>query len=388
MSEKPSNSVIVWDLFVRVFHWSLVAGVTVAAITGFFIGATAIDVHVWVGLALFALVVARVSWGFFGSRFARFATFVVGPRRVLRHIVELQEGKAGRHLGHNPLGAWMILTILAAIVFLAISGLIVWGGSFAHGPFTGFYDFDDGQPLFVLHWWVALGLLGLIALHIAGAIFESLRVHENLVRAMITGFKEPRADDAVEGAADDATTTTGRGPRPWLTALITLLVMAVPIGATFQASRIKIKVAYRPPDTKGTVYAENCSDCHGVYSPTLLPAESWGKLMTTLDDHFGEDASLDPETTKQVRDYLIAHSAGSVETKPSAVFMDVSAKDPTRITASPFWVKTHSYIPDNVFAAKPVYSKGNCFACHSDAESGWFYPGNAEVPDSITPATK
>jgi len=355
MSEKPSSSVVVWDLFVRVFHWSLVAGVTVAAITGFFVGATAIDVHVWVGLALFALVVARVTWGFLGSR-----------------------------LGHNPLGAWMILTILAAITFLAVSGLIVWGGIFAHGPFTGFYDFDDGQPFFRLHWWVALGLLALVALHIGGAIFESMRVHENLVRAMITGFKEPRENDAVEGAAEQPE----NGPRPGLTVLITLLVMAIPIGATFQASRIKIKVTHRPPDTKGTVYAENCSDCHGVYSPTLLPADSWRKLMAALDNHFGEDASLDADTTKQIEDYLVAHSAGSVETKPSAVFTTVSAKDPTRITASPFWVKTHRKIPDYVFSAKPVYSKGNCFACHSDAQSGWFYPGNIEVPDSIAPPKK
>jgi hypothetical protein len=158
-------------------------------------------------------------------------------------------------------------------------------------------------------------------------------------------------------------------------------VLALPVAVTFNSSRLKIKVTHRPPVTKGTVYAENCSDCHGVYSPTLLPAESWKKLMGTLDDHFGEDASLDPETTDQITAYLVEHSAGSVETKPSAVFMLASGSEPTRITASPFWVKTHGYIPKEVFTVKPVFFRGNCFACHQDAESGWFYPGNVEVPD-------
>jgi len=162
---------------------------------------------------------------------------------------------------------------------------------------------------------------------------------------------------------------------------VTLVVLAGPVVATFNSSRLKLKVEHVPPAIEGTVYAENCSDCHGVYSPSLLPAESWVKLMAKLDSHFGDDASLDQATTEQVKAYLVAHSAGSVETKPSAVFMDVSPKDPTRITASPFWVKTLKFIPDSAFAAKPVYSKGNCFACHSDAESGWFYPGNVEVPD-------
>jgi len=380
MKDKPSGSVVVWDLFVRVFHWSLVAGVTIAAITGFIVGATAIDVHVWVGIALGVLVVARVIWGFFGSHFARFATFVVGPRRVLKHIVEMQEGTAGRHLGHNPLGAWMILTILATIAFLAVSGLIVWGGLFAHGPFAPYYDFDDASPVFLIHWWVALGLLGLIVLHVGGAFFEGWRVRENLVRAMITGFKETR-DDVDPGDSAAGSPAAEKGPRPWLAVLVTLVVLAGPVAATFNSSRLKLKVDHLPPVTKGTAYAENCSDCHGVYSPSLLPAESWVKLMAKLDNHFGEDASLDQATTEQVKAYLVGHSAGSVETKPSAVFMDVSPKDPTRITASPFWVKTHKFIPDSAFAAKPVYSKGNCFACHSDAESGWFYPGNVEVPD-------
>ncbi len=376
MKEKTTGPVVVWDLFVRIFHWSLVAGVTTAAITGFFIGATAIDVHVWVGIALLALVIARVAWGFFGSSFARFATFVVGPRAVLRHIVELQEGTAGRHLGHNPLGAWMIMAILAVITFLAVSGLIIWGGIFAHGPLLGFYDYDDALPFLWIHWWVALGLLALIALHISGAIFESLRVHENLLQAMITGFKEIRDEDGHSPAVETET-----GPRPGLTLLITLAVLALPIVVTFNSSRLNIKVSHRPPVTAGTVYAKNCSDCHGVYSPTLLPAESWKTLMSALEDHFGEDASLDPETTDQITAYLADHGAGSVETKPSEVFRQVSPSDPTRITSTPFWQKTHGYIPDDVFTTKPVFFKGNCFACHQDAESGWFYPGNAEAPD-------
>jgi len=362
----------VWDLFVRVFHWSLVAGVTAAAFTGFVIGARSIDIHVWIGAALAALVFVRLLWGLFGTGFARFSSFVVGPRAVLSHVGKLRDGTAARHVGHNPLGGWMVLTLLAAIVMLAATGAIGLGGVFRHGPLKALFDYDESSLILLVHWWIAVFLLALVGLHIAGAVYESLRSHENLIRAMITGRKQTRTGDHLPPHIK-----TVRA-RPVLTIALTAPMLIVPVALSVTTPRSHL--ARTPVAVAGTPYAANCTDCHAAYAPSLLPAKSWKKLMAGLGSHFGEDASLAPATVAKITAWLTAHSAGTVDTKPAHVFRKVSALDPTRITAAPFWQKTHARIPKKTFTTPPVYSAGNCSACHQDATTGWFYPGKIEIP--------
>ena len=164
----------VWDPLVRIFHWSLVAGIAVAWLT-----ADEWDrAHEWIGYAVGALIVMRLVWGFIGTPFARFTQFVKGPRRTLAYLGRILRGGAERHLGHNPAGAAMIVALIATI-----AGVVLTGWMMTLDAFWGVDWVED------LHEVLANAILVLVALHVAGVFHASVTHRENLVRAMITGRK-------------------------------------------------------------------------------------------------------------------------------------------------------------------------------------------------------
>ncbi|MBS0508097.1 MAG: cytochrome b/b6 domain-containing protein [Proteobacteria bacterium] len=166
----------VWDLPVRLLHWSLVAAVAVAWYSRHDSGA----LHEITGYLLLALLAARLAWGFCGNRYARFAQFVRTPRATLVYARAAFGGRAPRYLGHNPLGGWMVLALLANLGLLGATGWLYTTDRFwGYGWLAG------------LHRGLAWALLSLAALHVLGMLWTGRQHRENLVRAMITGDKEP-----------------------------------------------------------------------------------------------------------------------------------------------------------------------------------------------------
>lgn len=369
---RPWQTVRVWDLFVRLFHWALVAAVSVAASTGFLMGSPWLNLHVIAGTTMAGLLVARIIWGFYGGGFARFSGFVVGPRKALAHLRELRAGSVPRHLGHNPLGGLMIIALLAVGAGLALTGAVALGGVFKTGPLAFVTSYDVGRLLRQLHEFLAWGLLGLIALHIAGVIAESLRTRDNLASAMITGDKPRRQGDH-------------RPPRvrsmPWKAAGL--------VATIFAASLIVVvRLDSAPPlgvpqASLDPAYVAECGACHMVYHPSLLPTAAWHALFAGLDDHFGEDASLPDATVAALEAYAVANAAETVDTKPAHVLSRTDPADPFRITATPFWKRTHTEIPAATFKSPAVMSSGNCAACHGDASTGRFHPSRIHIPDEV-----
>lgn len=364
----------VWDSIVRGFHWLLVAAIALAAATGYLAGVSWIDIHVWAGTAAATLIAGRVVWGFFGTTHARFSDFIVSPRKTLAHLRALLAGRNERHRGHNPLGAAMIVALLAAVAAIAITGVLAFGGVLKAGPLAFATTFAAGWQARQIHEALALILLGLVGLHIAGAIFESRRTRENLVRAMVDGRKEVRHGDHL---------SVRRRAQPFLAASVAAILFAV-TGVTMWTLSLRpglgVPVAKIDP-----VYAKECGACHIAYHPSLLPRASWGALIAGLENHFGEDASLGKATAVKLDDYLAANAAETADTLPANRLRQIEAAKPFTITATPFWTRRHARIPDAVFASKAVSGRGNCVACHTDASSGRFYPGNIDIPDEATP---
>jgi len=169
-----SGSVRVWDPLVRIGHWSLVAAVAVAWITGDEWQST----HEVAGYVAATVVALRILWGFAGSRHARFSDFVRGPAAVLAYARGMLRGRKQRYLGHNPAGGVMILALIATVMALGLTGWLAttdrfWGSEWLE---------ESHEALANL-------LLVLIALHLGGVLLGSIRDGENLVRAMITGRK-------------------------------------------------------------------------------------------------------------------------------------------------------------------------------------------------------
>lgn len=374
MADTYTPTTPVWDKFIRAFHWALVLGVSAAAVSGFLLRPTWINVHVWTGVATAALLLARVLWGIWGSKNARFSGFVKGPHEVMVHIKALHAGTAERHLGHNPLGALMIIALLGTIFLLLLSGLAGLGGVFKTGPLGFAASFTLGSFTLSIHEVLAYFLMALIGLHIIGAVYEGLRTKENLMKALYTGQKETREgdNDLPEVPAHSLWVSMIFGALMGVLVWLWLLLSALPPFGV-------------PAPVPNATYADECAACHMAYPPSLLRARNWGSLMVTLDDHFGEDASLDQTAIDEITTWLFENAADSVDTKPAHVFSRTNPAAPLAITGTTFWKNAHRSIPDAVFARPPIYNNGNCAACHSDAEAGAFYPANISVPKEITP---
>ncbi|NVK19649.1 MAG: diheme cytochrome c [Methylocystaceae bacterium] len=126
---------------------------------------------------------------------------------------------------------------------------------------------------------------------------------------------------------------------------------------------------YRPISDE--VVKKECGACHMAFQPQMLPKRSWIKIMDTLDDHFGEDASLDKETNDDIKNYLVENASDSGWW--SGKFLRGVADDwtPLRITEIPYWVREHNKeVPNWAWSDPKVKSKANCVACHPRAAMG------------------
>jgi len=172
--------VLVWDLPVRIVHWLMVLCVAGAYLTA---GRDAWQlVHAALGYALGGLAGLRILWGLVGTRHARFANFVRGPRAVLHYLLrDMPHGWGKRYAGHSPAGA----VAVAALLLLPL--LVAASGGAAHAA-------TQAAWLATLHAWAAHAMLAVIGLHVAGVVFASWRAGENLVRAMVDGRKRGNGD--------------------------------------------------------------------------------------------------------------------------------------------------------------------------------------------------
>lgn len=176
MTAPPSGAMKrerVWDPFVRLFHWSLVA----AFITAWYGKGEAV-IHETAGQIVLILIIARVAWGIIGPGSARFETFVRGPAATLRYVISLFSGKPAHHLGHNPAGAAMIVMLLATLAVVTASGVLMsttalWGNAWA--------EYVHGTSAYLM--------LFLIAGHLIGVLMAAIQHRENLPLSMLTGRK-------------------------------------------------------------------------------------------------------------------------------------------------------------------------------------------------------
>lgn len=198
-----------WDLPTRLFHWALVACVVSAWVSYRFaeaLGDASLVWHRCNGLAILTLLVWRVLWGYTGPSTARFASFVRSPRAAWHYARDLRAGTSRRFLGHNPLGAWMILIMLAALVTQAGFGLFATDeNELTGGPLYRLVS--DQANLWATRWHGRVFhyvLLPLIAVHIAANILYGALKKEPLIRAMVTGLKPAGSyEDDAAGRPDN-----------------------------------------------------------------------------------------------------------------------------------------------------------------------------------------
>lgn len=207
------KEVHVWDLLVRIFHWSLVVAFTVAYLSG----EEEENLHIYSGYIVLALIGFRVLWGMVGTRYARFSNFVRSPQTTIAYIKDLFYGRAKRYLGHNPAGAAMIVALLLSLVVVSYSGLKVYAIEEGAGPLASSLteisfvktayadddehereagdrheDSDEEEFWEEIHEASANFVLFLVIVHVIGVLISGRLHKENLIKAMFTGKKELR----------------------------------------------------------------------------------------------------------------------------------------------------------------------------------------------------
>ena len=176
--EKPIR---VWDLPTRLFHWSLAASFLVAFVTAE--SEKLRHIHVIAGYGLAGLIGFRILWGFVGGAHSRFADFLPTPGKLVDYLKSLLAGRPQHYVGHNPAGA-------VAIFLLLTCGLVAAASGYAT------YNEIGGHFMEELHEAAADGMMVLVAIHLAGVIVSSLLHRENLVKAMITGWKRQHKESS------------------------------------------------------------------------------------------------------------------------------------------------------------------------------------------------
>lgn len=181
MTSNAAKRIKVWDIGVRLFHWTMVASVASA----YFLAEQRV-LHRRLGYVVIALIGFRLIWGLIGTHHARFVNFVPGPRRFFGYLRDMARGREARYLGHNPAGAAMIVALLITLAAVGGSGYML-----GMDAWFGVEWVEDAHKLLVNL------LLGLVALHVGGVVLSSRRHRENLVLAMLTGEKDVAQDEHV-----------------------------------------------------------------------------------------------------------------------------------------------------------------------------------------------
>lgn len=193
IKEPPLDSRIklkVWDLPVRLFHWGmlvLLGALWWSAEVG------EMQWHQIFAYCLMVLIVFRLVWGVIGSDTARFSHFVKSPQHVLRYVKQPQLTS----VGHNPLGGYMVVTIMLILSLQLISGLFATDEIFTEGPLYSYVSSDVSSTLTWLHKMNFNLLLALAAMHILAVVVHSIK-GDKLVGAMITGYKHVAEEAATE----------------------------------------------------------------------------------------------------------------------------------------------------------------------------------------------
>lgn len=214
------KTVNVWDWFVRIGHWTLV----LAFFTAYLTEDDFLTLHVWAGYVVGIYVSLRILWGFVGSRYARFSSFLYAPAKIISYLHNLKAGLPQHYIGHNPAGGAMVMALLLSLSITTVTGLKLYAVEENEGPFAFMEQAADqflavSNPIAVanaesddeyeekqgkqrkkqsqeekfweeFHEIFANFTLLLVFIHIAGVVISSRIDKENLVKTMLTGKKE------------------------------------------------------------------------------------------------------------------------------------------------------------------------------------------------------
>jgi cytochrome b len=205
----------VWDAPTRIFHW-LLAVLAVFSFTTGKVGGDWMEWHLRSGYTVLTLLIFRIAWGFAGSTTSRFSHFVRGPGAGMAYARKLLVERRSAAFGHNPLGGWMVVVMLAAFLVQAVSGLFSDDEIATQGPLAAKVSDAMVSRMSALHSYNEWVLVALVTLHLVAIATYVFALRSPLVGAMVRGWK----------AADDGAPPEYRAAAAWRAVLLLALAAA------------------------------------------------------------------------------------------------------------------------------------------------------------------
>lgn len=353
----------IWSLPTRIFHSLFVVFILITFFTDD--DDWVLKYHIIAGYAVLILLIFRFFWGFIGPKYSLFKDFPLGIQNIKEFIVNIFDANQ-KYIGHNPLASYVMFAMLIVTFLTVITGILTLGIQEGKGilSFLNSSFFKEMGLFKDIHELLSSVLIALIIAHISGVLFDRLfhSKHETL-KSIVTGFKVTQENESIKLNIFQK-----------LFAFIAFAgLLAFLIFSLYEPKNILTASIHKPIDYKiqNPLFAKECASCHILYPPNLMPKKSWETMMGNLENHFGDDASIDDESNKNILDFLVKNSAELSTTKASYRFLNsIGDKDIIALSKTKFWEKKHRDIPKELFKHKEIKSKANCKACHSDIEKG------------------
>ena len=349
----------IWTFVNRFLHYFLILTFALSYLSADI--DTLFLVHIVCGVLFGAGVILRVIWGFMGTKHSRFWDF--NYRGILEYLTSIL-GNKKHYIGHNPASSVAIILMLGFGFLVVFSGLLQYGaeqnsGIFAPLFFTYsyFYMGDDLLEFF------ANCLLFIVAIHFCGSLIDKFWSKGDAIDSMLNGYKRTQKDESVSlNLAQKA-----------IFAFFLLFLFALFLYLLYPKNILLRPSAqdFFTQDSNKTAFGEykqECGSCHIAYAPFLLPKSAWDSMMSDLENHFGDDASLEEETHARIAAFLEKYASDVVDTK----ITQQKESQQIAITKTPYWEIAHRKLNPKIFTTEAIKSKANCQTCHKDAESGIF----------------
>jgi len=369
----------VWDLQTRIFHWSLAVFLLCTFFTADMpriFGMKTLDKDAWLsfhigtGVAAGLLLAFRIFWGVFGPYYSKFSSLHLSPKDLFSYLDSVRKNAKTSYTGHNPGASWNVLCAILFGMLAVVSGIVVFGIDERRGVlgflYGTYYPYADSMKL--LHLGVSYILLAIIVGHVAGVLIETTRHRSGIILAMFTGKKPSDETERPLSTGVPLAVISFA----WLASPFLALIFFTTTLGTNQPTTLTIPSTYR----------KECGSCHMAFPPNALPAKSWQIMMAGLQDHFGDDASIEEPARKEIEDFLVTNSADTSNEEASIKFIRSIGKDnpPMRITEIRYWKEKHQSVQQAVYRRETIKSRINCVACHKWAEYGSFEDSDIKIP--------
>lgn len=360
---KTKDRTYVWSFIGRLSHWILALSFIASFITSFY--ENLLSLHVVLGLCAFFMFLMKIFWGIMGPYYAQWKHYEFAVKD-LRQYFENKIKNRFREIkpGHNPASSWFAFLIIWIGIISCILGLVLYGMQEGNGIFSflndRYYIYSENFEL--AHIIFSYLALVMILTHIVGVLIEHFYHKTSMIMAMVSGYKKAKGKDVKVTAFSRV-----------FGVIYLSFVISISLYAYYSPQNILTNSKFQEIDYKklhADFYYE-CSDCHNLIPPYLLPKQSWQNLLRNQNNHFEEDLELDDTLVKSIESFLIINSAeNSTRESSHKINKELSNSNDYSITKTNYWKKVHSSIPEEIFKSDTIETKSNCVGCHEGFEKG------------------